>query len=772
MLFATSCQNDLDVMGNVGEEALVSFNVTTPDMATRAYSDGTTATVLQYAVYDAAGNELTKLTETEGEIHTSTTVKLQLTTGNTYSVIFWAAAEDAPYTVNFGSKTMTVDYDGAKSNDENRDAFYKYHTFTVRGAQTETVELKRPFAQLNIGTNDYASSTTAGYTPTQSAVTVKQVYSTLNLATGAVDGPANVTYNYEAIPTSETFPVDGYDYLAMNYLLVASDKALVDIEFGYTETDAAAAKTRTVGSVPVQRNYRTNIYGALLTSDVDINVEIKPEYDEPSLEAEELFMAAAFGGEVTLTEDVVLNAPLEVQANMVLDLNGKTITTTEESAGRHYYAINNNATLVIKGEGAINARGIKNFGTMVVDGNVTITNIDTNGGAAIWNEGKLTINNGTFTTNNTAGEGSYGAALNTRAGGEAVVNGGTFVAYSQLTYAIICEGKTVINDANVAGKHGAVAGTSTTTTEIYGGSFELLDNPGVSDHCTYFVTAIYGGVFTLGNNNDNGGQVFYESTIATGYHAVENDGKFYVVAEGIDAVVTSQANLETALASGDAKIYLAAGEYTMPATGKFNAGDVVVCAPGTIFTGSSNANINGATIEGATFSNPGGSAVSSTINGTFKGCTFEGSNGARWAYAGETVVFEDCVFSGSTYGVHFDGGANDVIFRNCTLSGFNALGGELTMVTFEDCTFVGNGKSAYNGANLWGSVAFKNCEFTFDGTSTYEWIDCIGADKTYSFDNCTINGVAYSAENYASYIANIWSRNHKTVKINGVDCTL
>ena len=353
-----------------------------------------------------------------------------------------------------------------------------------------------------------------------------------------------------------------------------------------------------------------------------------------------------------------------------------------------------------------------------------------------------------------------------------VVNGGTFVAYSQLTYAIICEGKTVINDANVAGKHGAVAGTSTTTTEIYGGSFELLDNPGVSDHCTYFVTAIYGGVFTLGNNNDNGGQVFYESTIATGYHAVENDGKFYVVAEGIDAVVTSQANLETALASGDAKIYLAAGEYTMPATGKFNAGDVVVCAPGTVFTGSSNANINGATIEGATFSNPGGSAVSSTINGTFKGCTFEGSNGARWAYAGETVVFEDCVFSGSTYGVHFDGGANDVIFRNCTLSGFNALGGELTMVTFEDCTFVGNGKSAYNGANLWGSAAFKNCEFTFDGTSTYEWIDCIGADKTYSFDNCTINGVAYSAENYASYIANIWSRNHKTVKINGVDCTL
>ena len=125
MLLATSCQNDLDVMRNVGDEALVSFTVTTPDMATRAYSDGTTATVLQYAVYNAAGNELEDLTVTDGEIHGSTTVKLQLTTGNTYSVIFWAAAEGAPYSVDFENKKMTVDYTTAACNDENRDAFYK-----------------------------------------------------------------------------------------------------------------------------------------------------------------------------------------------------------------------------------------------------------------------------------------------------------------------------------------------------------------------------------------------------------------------------------------------------------------------------------------------------------------------------------------------------------------------------------------------------------------------------------------------------------------------
>ena len=87
MIFATSCENELE-LGAAGEESVVSFTVATPDMGSRAYSDGTTATVLQYAVYDAEGNELEDLTVTDGEINGSATVNLKLTTGNTYSVVF------------------------------------------------------------------------------------------------------------------------------------------------------------------------------------------------------------------------------------------------------------------------------------------------------------------------------------------------------------------------------------------------------------------------------------------------------------------------------------------------------------------------------------------------------------------------------------------------------------------------------------------------------------------------------------------------------------
>ena len=767
MIFATSCENELEV-GAAGEESVVSFTIATPDMGSRAdYSDGTTATVLQYAVYEGE-TELTDLTKSvvKGNAETingSKEVQLKLTTGNTYSVVFWAAAPNAPYTVDFGAKTMTVDYTNAVSNDEARDAFYAKETFTVTGAQTETITLKRPFAQLNIGTNDYAASTSAGYTPTHSAVTVKNLKNTLNFFDGTVTGDDEArVFASAAIPAGQEFPVAGYEYLAMNYLLVGADKTVVDVEFTYT--DGSDAKTRTVGSVPVQRNYRTNIYGQLLTSDVDVNVEIEPDY-QGSHVAEALFLAAAVGGEVNLTEDVVLTAPLEVQANMVINLNGNTI-----SAAYH------------KNIGAV----IKNKANLTIVGG-TISSLGENGGSAIQNSGKLTVKDATlngapnangswpsYTVNNT-GEmtmenttitsyhgavASYGAdAIVTLNNCEIDMTGiPGFTSHGIYTYdngKVVVNGGTYANKATDQNASGAsvINGAVTVNSGDFSGRIENY----------YGTPVLKGGSYSVRPNNN---------FIAAGFKAVENGGKYYVVADEIDAVASTVAELTAALNGDSKEIYLSAGEYTMPAGNNFSSDNVLTCAPGTVFTGNSKLNINGATIIGATFSNPTGTAVDQTINGSFKGCKFEGSNAARWCYSGETVVFEDCEFSGSVYGVHFDGGANDVIFRNCTISGFNALAGEITMVTFEGCTFKGNGKSGYNGANLWGSAKMVNCEFTFDGTTANEWIDCIGAGNTYEFVNCTVNGVAFTPENYTTFGGKIFSRNHVTVKINGADCAM
>ena len=206
-----------------------------------------------------------------------------------------------------------------------------------------------------------------------------------------------------------------------------------------------------------------------------------------------------------------------------------------------------------------------------------------------------------------------------------------------------------------------------------------------------------------------------------------------------DITVTNNEELAKALADGYAKIKLAAGNYTFPAASAFTGDEVLVCEDDVVFDGTSKLNIKGATVIGATFNNPTGTAADQTINGTFKNCTFTGVNGLRWCYAGETVVFENCVFSGSTYGIHFDGGANDVVFKNCTFSGFNAMAGAITKLTMEGCTFKPNGKSAYNGINLWGNTDMVDCTFIFDGSVDNEWIDLCTGNLTCTFTNCKVS---------------------------------
>ncbi len=380
-MVATSCQqttDELDIVG--GGAATVSFNVGTPAMQSRAvYSNGEAATHLQYAVYDANGNILTNLTGEKTDFQISTTVEFQLTTGNKYYVLFWAAAPNAPYTVDLAAKSMEVSYAGAVSSDETRDAFYYYspEPFTVEaGMDPINAELCRPFAQLNIGASDFEESANAGHTVTHAMVEVP-AYSKLNFATGEVSDKAARTFAYAAVPGSAyEFPVldSEYDYIAMNYLLMASTKEAVDVKFTYaTDENGANAKTRTVGAVPVQRNHRTNLYGQLFTNNTKVNVTIEDEYEEDDkygaingeiyvkvANAEEF--KAAFADEnidlIILTDDIVLSESLTRAADPVLkvsagkslaiDLNSKKISATSTATGKNYNMFDVYGTLTVK----------------------------------------------------------------------------------------------------------------------------------------------------------------------------------------------------------------------------------------------------------------------------------------------------------------------------------------------------------------------------------------------------------------------------------------
>ena len=118
-------------------------------------------------------------------------------------------------------------------------------------------------------------------------ITIDNVANVLNLGTGMADA-SSVAQNVEVATaaakgnatTGETaFPVQPatYRYLAMAYVLpgdATSNKANVNVQLNANNNSDFAEYTQ----VPIQMNYRTNIYGALLTNPEVFNVEIAPAF--------------------------------------------------------------------------------------------------------------------------------------------------------------------------------------------------------------------------------------------------------------------------------------------------------------------------------------------------------------------------------------------------------------------------------------------------------------------------------------------------------------
>ena len=545
-LLAVSCNKEQVTEVPDGQMVDVTFTAALPsEMATKAIGDGQTAKTLHVSVYE---NDDAKTKLDLDKIATFTDLKTQVTfslvKGKTYNFVFWAqAAEGAPYDVT-DLKNIKISYEGAEANDEKRDAFYATRKeLKVNGALTETIKLYRPFAQVNFGTADYEAAVAAGVEPVKSVFTATDVATVFDtFEAEGKEAKDVVTFTESALP-GETLVTKAGDYkwMTMNYILPMGKQDAKHISNVTAEFIPETGITVKASSpqTPVQNNYRTNILGNLLTSQVIFNIEIVPIFNEPDNDidlvniknAESLKALFATGGEATLAADLVLDEAVAVMPGkeVTLDLNGKTIKNNSNSVALDVYG-----SLVINGEGT-------------VDGGEGGDNV------AVWSRpgGKLTINDGTYTVGADA-NGSGNSTIYTT-GGDVIINGGTF---------------------STAAKYGGRYWTinkqngSTGKVEIYGGTFPGFDpaNPNTDDAASY---------------------------LAPGYISVETNGVWTVV-RGTKPVVMTTAELRatltafTSAGSGDnvieigKDIVLKEGETWVPAKvdGYHGAGVVTVLGNG------------------------------------------------------------------------------------------------------------------------------------------------------------------------------------------------
>lgn len=302
LLLLSACSSDDELSQGNGNEALVSFNVElSGGMQNKAISDGTTAKNLTVHVFDENGTYLSELDKTVELNEKKKSVSINLVKGKTYSFLFWASVnkENSPYSFGVDGKTITVDYNDAKANDESRDAFLGVvKNKAVEASLEENVTLKRPFAQINFLTDDIADAGKNGLTideNTHSSITLSKVATTLNPFTNTVGGftEAEVIFGEAAIPAlSETVTMGSapdaktYNYLGTAYFLVPAEGENPNAGKDQAMLNSATLKIKDINgeglkveNVPVQWNYRTNIYGSLLTATGNFNVTIVPDYD-------------------------------------------------------------------------------------------------------------------------------------------------------------------------------------------------------------------------------------------------------------------------------------------------------------------------------------------------------------------------------------------------------------------------------------------------------------------------------------------------------------
>lgn len=737
-LLAVGCNKEQVTEVPDGQMVDVTFTAALPgEMATKALGDGQTAKTLYVSVYenDAEKTKL-DLDKTATFTDLKTQVKFSLVKGKTYNFVFWAQAEGAPYEVTDLKNIKVKDYTTG-ANDEKRDAFYATRKeLKVNGALTETIKLYRPFAQVNFATADYAEAQKAGFSPAVSSFTASGAATTFDTFAAEGKDEVAVALTETNVPADILKTLDGKTYtrLAMNYLIpVGKQGESHNIDVAATfKANNGEAVTVSAPNAPVQNNYRTNILGNLLTSQVIFNVEIVPIFNEPDNDIDivnvkdegSLRALFATGGEATLTEDVVLGETVVVEPGkeVTLDLNGKTISNTEDlwRDGPYYdwalLSVRANGSLTIKGTGVLKAKENDCYAVDVQDG------------------GKLVIEDGTYVGN----------------------------AHAVYVY----EGTAEIK----GGKYSIQQLSS--NPDPYGYVLNCYDKNRENGIAKIIVT---GGEFVKFNPGDCAAEGAHTNFLADGYKSTQIGDSYFVTKAGVTPVAT-QEGFEDVISNGSVgtpiEIQAAPNSTIVLKTGLAHEGvkarNITIVGNGSqtvdVISGSISA-------EGGMLSYQRGSSF------TFKNLKIKAGEGNFDGVVCDELVFENCTITGK-FTLFGKASFKDCVFENTMADQYSIWTWGGTDVTFDKCTFNTNGKAIL----LYGqateakptNLIVTNCTLNDrkNGAAGKAAIE-IGNDynATYSLTiaNCTVNGFAEGKNTGSKLWANKNSMDagHLSVTIDG-----
>lgn len=294
LVAAVSCEKD-----NFNASEQVQLSVVVPAQpATRAQmSDGTTADELVYEVY--VGSEVMyegvvgAASELTDKGYRQFVLNLQLVKGQSYDILFWAQNEGTGFYNTTSLKEVSTTYTGAFANDETRDAFYGSLLAYDVAQGNKTVELTRPFAQLNCAVTPADWTAVAPFITNglQSAYSLSEVHTHFNVATGDVitgKTAQNVVMDYALAPVSETvysndiisYQSVDYSWVAMGYFFAPANGSNLNLtaSFVHDKNTVATAISVPVASVPVKRNYKTNILGEMLSANNALTIVVVPAF--------------------------------------------------------------------------------------------------------------------------------------------------------------------------------------------------------------------------------------------------------------------------------------------------------------------------------------------------------------------------------------------------------------------------------------------------------------------------------------------------------------